>query len=107
MQLATQISRFLTNCLAVSSKHSRALGEWAKSTITGLASFPTDSNRPATTVCFRPFCIILLLKPKNWAAPKAARAFETRQQSLAGLAPSVAAQDALQTRAAQLAGSGV
>jgi len=41
------------------------------------------------------------------ARQQAARAFETRQQSLAGLAPSVAAQDALQTRAAQLAGSGV
>ena len=41
------------------------------------------------------------------ARQTAARAFETRQQSLAGLAPSVAAQDALQTRAAQLAGSGV
>ena len=41
------------------------------------------------------------------ARQQAARAFTTRQQSLAGLAPSVAAQDALQTRAAQLAGSGV
>ena len=41
------------------------------------------------------------------ARQQAARAFETRQQSLAGLAPSVAAQDALQTRAAQLAASGV
>ena len=41
------------------------------------------------------------------ARQTAARAFETRQQSLAGLAPSVAAQDALQTRAAQLADSGV
>ena len=38
---------------------------------------------------------------------QAAREFETRQQSLAGLAPSVAAQDALQTRAASLAASGV
>ena len=46
--------------------------------------------------------------PKDFAKrQEAARAFETRQQSLAGLAPSVAAQDALQTRAAQLAGSGV
>ena len=41
------------------------------------------------------------------ARQTAARAFETRKESLAGLAPSVAAQDALQTRAAQLAGSGV
>ena len=41
------------------------------------------------------------------ARQQAARAFETRQQSLAGLAPSVAAQDALQTRAASLAASGV
>ena len=41
------------------------------------------------------------------ARQEAARAFETRQQSLAGLAPSVAAQDALQTKAAQLAASGV
>ena len=41
------------------------------------------------------------------ARQTAARAFETRQQSLAGLAPSVAAQDALQTRAASLAASGV
>ena len=41
------------------------------------------------------------------ARQEAARAFETRQQSLAGLAPSVAAQDALQTRAASLAASGV
>ena len=38
---------------------------------------------------------------------QAARAFETRQQSLAGLAPSVAAQDALQKQAASLAASGV
>ena len=46
--------------------------------------------------------------PKDFAArQQAAREFETRQQSLAGLAPSVAKQDALQTRAAQLAGSGV
>ena len=46
--------------------------------------------------------------PKDFAArQQAARAFETRQQSLAGLAPSVAKQDALQTRAAQLADSGV
>ena len=41
------------------------------------------------------------------ARQQAARAFETRQQSLAGLAPSVAAQDALQTQAASLAASGV
>ena len=41
------------------------------------------------------------------ARQTAARAFETRQQSLAGLAPSVAKQDALQTRAASLAASGV
>ena len=41
------------------------------------------------------------------ARQQAARAFTTRQQSLAGLAPSVAAQDALQTRAASLAASGV
>ena len=41
------------------------------------------------------------------ARQTAARAFETRQQSLAGLAPSVAPQDALQTRAASLAASGV
>ena len=38
---------------------------------------------------------------------QAAREFETRQQSLAGLAPSVAAQDALQKQAASLAASGV
>ena len=37
----------------------------------------------------------------------AAKAFETRQQSLAGIAPQIAAQDALQTQAAQLAKSGV
>ena len=41
------------------------------------------------------------------ARQQAARAFETRQQSLAGLPPSVAPQDALQTRAASLAASGV
>ena len=41
------------------------------------------------------------------ARQTAARAFETRQQSLAGLAPSVAPQDVLQTRAASLAASGV
>ena len=41
------------------------------------------------------------------ARQTAARAFETRKESLAGLAPSVAAQDALQTRAASLAASGV
>ena len=41
------------------------------------------------------------------ARQTAARAFETRQQSLAGLAPSVAAQDALQKQAASLAASGV
>ena len=41
------------------------------------------------------------------ARQQAARAFTTRQESLAGLAPSVAKQDALQTRAAQLAASGV
>ena len=34
------------------------------------------------------------------ARQQAARAFETRQQSLAGLAPCVAPQDALQTRSA-------
>ena len=46
--------------------------------------------------------------PKDFAArQQAAREFETRQQSLAGLAPSVAPQDALQTRAASLAASGV
>ena len=41
------------------------------------------------------------------ARQQAAREFETRQQSLAGLAPSVAAQDALQKQAASLAASGV
>ena len=41
------------------------------------------------------------------ARQTAARAFETRQQSLAGLAPSVAPQDALQKQAAALAASGV
>ena len=41
------------------------------------------------------------------ARQQAARAFTTRQESLAGLAPSVAKQDALQTRAATLADSGV
>ena len=41
------------------------------------------------------------------ARQQAARAFETRQQSLAGLAPSVAPQDALQKQAASLAASGV
>ena len=41
------------------------------------------------------------------ARQTAAKAFETRQQSLAGLAPSVAAQDALQKQAASLAASGV
>ena len=41
------------------------------------------------------------------ARQTAARAFETRPQSLAGLAPSVAAQDALQKQAASLAASGV
>ena len=46
--------------------------------------------------------------PKDFAArQQAAREFETRQQSLAGLAPSVAAQDALQKQAASLAASGV
>ena len=38
---------------------------------------------------------------------QAAREFETRQQSLAGLAPTVAGQDALQKQAASLAASGV
>jgi hypothetical protein len=37
----------------------------------------------------------------------AARAFTTRQQSLSGLAPQVAAQDALQTQAQQLAQAGI
>ena len=41
------------------------------------------------------------------ARQQAARAFETRQQSLAGLAPSVAKQDQLQKDAAALAASGV
>ena len=46
--------------------------------------------------------------PKDFAKrQQAAREFETRQQSLAGLAPSVAAQDALQKQAASLAASGV
>jgi len=46
--------------------------------------------------------------PKDFAArQQAAREFETRQQSLAGLAPSVAPQDALQKQAAALAASGV
>ena len=46
--------------------------------------------------------------PKDFAArQQAAREFETRQQSLAGLAPTVAAQDALQKQAASLAASGV
>jgi hypothetical protein len=41
------------------------------------------------------------------ARQDAARAFTTRQQSLAGLAPTVAAQDALQTQAQTLAQQGV
>jgi hypothetical protein len=41
------------------------------------------------------------------ARQTAAKAFETRQQSLAGIAPQIAGQDALQTQAAQLAKSGV
>ena len=41
------------------------------------------------------------------ARQDAARAFTTRQQSLAGLAPQVAAQDALQTQAQQLAQAGI
>ena len=41
------------------------------------------------------------------ARQDAARAFEVRQQNLAGLAPKVAAQDALQGRAQRLAQSGV
>ena len=41
------------------------------------------------------------------ARQTAAKAFETRQQSLAGIAPQVAQQDQLQTQAAQLAKSGV
>ena len=35
------------------------------------------------------------------ARQTAAKAFETRQQSLAGIAPQIAQQDALQTQAAQ------
>ena len=46
--------------------------------------------------------------PKDFAArQQAAREFETRQQSLAGLAPTVAGQDQLQKDAASLAASGV
>jgi hypothetical protein len=41
------------------------------------------------------------------ARQDAAQAFTTRQQSLAGLAPTVASQDALQTQAQQLATQGV
>ena len=41
------------------------------------------------------------------ARQKAAREFTTRQQSLAGLAPQVAAQDPLQTQAQQIAQAGV
>ena len=41
------------------------------------------------------------------ARQQAAREFTTRQQSLAGLAPTVAGQDALQTQAQQLATQGV
>ena len=41
------------------------------------------------------------------ARQQAAREFTTRQQSLAGLAPTVAAQDALQTQAQTLAQQGV
>jgi hypothetical protein len=41
------------------------------------------------------------------ARQDAARAFTTRQQSLSGLAPTVAGQDALQTQAQQLAQAGV
>ena len=41
------------------------------------------------------------------ARQQAAREFETRQQSLAGLAPQVAGQDALQRQAQTLAQSGV
>ena len=41
------------------------------------------------------------------ARQDAARAFTTRQQSLSGLAPQVAAQDALQTQAQQLAQAGI
>ena len=46
--------------------------------------------------------------PKDFAArQQAAREFTTRQQSLAGLAPQVAQQDALQTQAQNLATQGV
>ena len=46
--------------------------------------------------------------PEDFAARQdAARAFTTRQQSLAGLAPQVAQQDTLQTQAQQLAQAGV
>ena len=41
------------------------------------------------------------------ARQQAAREFTTRQQSLAGLAPTVAGRDALQTQAQQLATQGV
>jgi len=41
------------------------------------------------------------------ARQQAAREFTTRQQSLAGLAPTVAAQDALQTQAQQVAQAGI
>ncbi len=41
------------------------------------------------------------------ARQDAARAFTTRQQSLAGLAPQIAGQDALQTQAQQLAQAGI
>ncbi len=41
------------------------------------------------------------------ARQQAAREFTTRQQSLSGLAPTVASQDALQTQAQQLATQGV
>ena len=41
------------------------------------------------------------------ARQDAARAFTTRQQNLAGLAPQVAQQDALQTQSYNLAGQGV
>ena len=47
-------------------------------------------------------------KPEDFAKRQdAARAFTTRQQSLAGLAPQVAQQDTLQTQAQQLAQAGV
>ena len=47
-------------------------------------------------------------KPEDFAKRQdAARAFTTRQQSLAGLAPQVAQQDPLQTQAQQLAQAGV